>query len=56
MGQTLPNATIGDKHKVVGDEHASDLAIEKLVTENAQLRELVIQLTRIAIRNAMDRK
>lgn len=56
MGHALPTKTIGDEHKAVGDEHASDQAIEKLATENAQLRELVIQLTRIALRNVMDRK
>lgn len=55
MGRILPTKTIGDELKTVGDD-ACDRAIDKLVTENAELRELVIQLTRIALRNVMDRK
>lgn len=59
MGQVLHAETIGDEGKAVDtadDQHAPDRVIAKLVTENAQLRELVIQLTRIAIRNVTDRK
>lgn len=56
MGYLLPSKTTGNGHKTVDDERASDREIEKLVTENAQLRELVIQLTRIALRNVMERK
>jgi len=33
-----------------------DRVIEKLLAENAQLRELVIELTRLVVRNAIERK
>jgi hypothetical protein len=32
-----------------------DRVIERLLEENAQLRELVVQLTRIAVRNVVER-
>jgi hypothetical protein len=36
-------------------ERSADLMVEKLREENAQLRDLVIQLTTIVVRNAIDR-
>lgn len=44
--------------KVVGEhpDRPVDRVIEKLMTENAQLRGLVIELTRIVVRNAIERK
>jgi hypothetical protein len=51
MGPTLPAKAISEH-----PDRPVDRVIERLLTENAQLRDLVIQLTRIAMRNVVDRK
>lgn len=51
MDRTIPLKAIEEPR-----ERPVVRAIDKLQEENAQLRELVIQLTNIAVRNALDRK
>ena len=52
MDRTIPVKLIG--------EQKTDFPLERVVTklqeENAQLRDLVIQLTTIVVRNALERK
>ncbi len=36
--------------------HANDMSLVELQEENEQLRDLVVQLSKIAVRNAVDRK
>jgi hypothetical protein len=51
MDRTIPLKLIGEQH-----EFPVERAIEKLREENAQLRDLVIQLTTIVVRNVLERK
>jgi hypothetical protein len=50
MDRTTPLTEISGRH-----DRPADLVVEKLREENAQLRDLVIQLTTIVVRNAIDR-
>ena len=59
MGQTLPLKAISehlDRPVDRVEDRPVDRVIERLLAENSQLRDLVIQLTRIAMRNVVDRK
>ena len=51
MDRTIPLELIREHH-----EFPVERAIEKLREENAQLRDLVIQLTTIVVRNVLERK
>jgi hypothetical protein len=51
MDRTIPLNLIGEQH-----EFPVEKAIEKLREENAQLRDLVVQLTTIVVRNVLERK
>jgi hypothetical protein len=50
MDHTTPLIAVGGRH-----DRPADPVVEKLREENAQLRDLVIQLTTIVVRNAIDR-
>jgi hypothetical protein len=50
MEQTIPLKEIAEQL-----DRPVDRVIERLLEENAQLRDLVTQLTRIAIRNVVER-
>ena len=51
MDHTIPFKVVGDER-----ERPVDDTLEKLQEENAQLRDLVIQLTTIVVRKVLERK
>ena len=57
MGSTRPPPGTQDRHPRPAahryDEHTD---VQALLEENAQLRELVIQLSKLVIKNVVDRK
>src|SRR5262245_31891723 len=57
MASVHPTSDLGDPRTPVPCQRPADyLDAEMLHEENRQLRELVIQLSKLVIRNAMDRK
>jgi hypothetical protein len=56
MGQATPRPPHFDNHRSHAVNHFGDEELTALRDENKQLRELVIQLSKLVIKNVVDHK
>jgi hypothetical protein len=56
MGSAHPSLRQHQRHVEPRQDGHAEVDVEALIEENAQLRELVIQLSKLVIKNVVDRK